>query len=75
MKPQDIEDKIRAALPGAEVKAMDLTGGGDHWQVRVTAEAFRGLSMVQQHQLIYKALGAWMKKEIHALAIDAKVPS
>ncbi len=74
MKPIDIEEKIKAALPGAEVKAMDLTGGGDHWQVKVTAEAFRGLSMVQQHQLIYKALGSWMKKEIHALAIDAKIP-
>jgi stress-induced morphogen len=72
MKPEELEEKIRTAIPGATVKARDLTGGGDHWQVDVTASQFSGLSMVQQHQMIYKALGTWMKKEIHALAINAK---
>lgn len=74
MKPEDIEQKIISCLPGAKVKAYDLTGGGDHWQVSVEAKQFDGLSMVKQHQLIYSALGDWMKQEIHALAIDAKTP-
>ena len=75
LSAQEIESKIKTSLPSAEVVAKDLTGGGDHWQVDVVAEEFSGLNMVQQHQLIYKALGDWMKKEIHALAINARPPT
>jgi len=64
--------KIQAALPTATVKAVDLTGGGDHWQVSIRAKEFAGKSLVEQHQLVYKALGDMMKQEIHALALDTK---
>ena len=56
------------------MKAYDYTGGGDHWQLTVVAEEFKGLSMVEQHQLVYKALGDWMKGPIHALALNTKAP-
>ncbi len=65
---------LKEALPGAEVKAQDLTGGGDHWQVSIVSKQFEGLGMVAQHQLVYKALGDRMKKEIHALALSTKSP-
>lgn len=75
LSAQEIETKIKASLPSAQVVARDLTGGGDHWQVEVVAKEFIGLNMVQQHQLIYKALGDWMREKIHALAINARVPT
>jgi stress-induced morphogen len=68
-----IANKIRESLPNAKVKASDLTGGGDHWQVTVESAMFKGKSLVEQHQLVYKALGDWMKKEIHALALTTKI--
>lgn len=74
MKPEQIETRLREHLPSAVVKAKDLTGTGDHWQVDIVAEEFRGLSLVKQHQLVYKALGEWMKREIHALALNTKTP-
>lgn len=64
--------KLKAAMPSATVKAVDLTGGGDHWQVTIRAQEFSGKSLVEQHQMVYKALGDMMKQEIHALALDTK---
>jgi len=49
--------------------------GGGNYHVKIVAEAFEGKSLVQRHQLIYKALGDLMKQEIHALGIDAHSPS
>jgi stress-induced morphogen len=72
MTSEQIKQRIIEHLPDAKVSAQDLTGGGDHWSVTVVASDFKGLSMVKQHQLIYKALGDWMKKEIHALALTTR---
>jgi BolA family transcriptional regulator, general stress-responsive regulator len=52
-----------------------VRSGGGHYNVTIVAEAFEGKSLVQRHQLIYKALGDLMKQEIHALGINALSPS
>ena len=53
--PEQVRDAIRRALPDAEVEVEDLTGGGDHLQVRVISSAFSGLARVKQHQQIGRA--------------------
>ncbi len=70
VKENDLVEKIKSALPSAEIRAYDMTGGGDHWQVRIKAKEFQGKSMIEQHQMVYQALGSWMNKEIHALSLD-----
>ncbi len=74
MKAEDIIQRIKEQLPTAEVKAYDMTGGGDHWQLTIVASEFSGLSLVEQHQLVYKTLGEWMHGPIHALALTTKTP-
>ncbi|MEJ5231193.1 MAG: BolA family transcriptional regulator [Geminicoccaceae bacterium] len=74
MPASEIERLIRAALPDARVEIHDLAGDGDHYRAIVTSEAFRGKSRVQQHQLVYKALGEKMGGELHALALETRVP-
>lgn len=49
------------------------TGGG-HFKVTIVANCFAGLSMVQRHKLVYKALGAEFGPTIHALSMTAKTP-
>jgi BolA protein len=49
--------------------------GAGHYNVTIVADAFTDKTMVQRHQLVYKALGDMMKKEIHALGINALSPS
>jgi stress-induced morphogen len=71
-------DEIRAlivdALPGADVTIDDLAGDGNHYHARVVAPAFEGKSRVQQHQLVYRALGTRMGGELHALALTTEAP-
>jgi stress-induced morphogen len=74
MQPEEIERLIKSGLPGAEVLIEDLAGDGDHYAAMVVSEAFRGKSRVQQHQMVYAALGSHMGGALHALALTTKVP-
>lgn len=74
MDAQTIEDLIRQGIPDAVVRIEDLRGDGDHYAAYIISEAFRGLSRVQQHQLVYKALQGRMGGELHALAIQTATP-
>ena len=49
-------------------------GGQSHFRVHIVAEAFRGLSAVARHRLVYAALEDMLKTDIHALAIEALPP-
>ena len=57
MPAAEIEALIKAALPDAEVEIEALVDDGDHYLARVTSAAFAGKSRVQQHKLVYEALG------------------
>ena len=75
LDPQDIAQRIRAALPGAEVEVRDLTGTGDHFEARVVAAAFEGLAMVDQHQAVYRPLRDVLDSgALHALALKTYTP-
>ena len=51
-----------------------LRAGASHFRVRIVAAAFRGISPVARHRLVYAAVADLMKGEIHALAIEALPP-
>lgn len=70
MDPQTIERMIKEALPDAKVRIDDLRGDGDHYAAYVVSSAFKGLSRIQQHQLVYRALQGRMGNELHALALQ-----
>ena len=74
MNPADLETLIKAALPDAQVTIEDLAGDGDHYAATVVSEAFRGLSRVKQHQLVYAALQGRMGGVLHALALQTAPP-
>jgi stress-induced morphogen len=74
MKPGDIETMIKEGIPGAKVVIRDLAGDGDHYAAEVVAEAFRGKSRVQQHQMVYDALKGRMGGVLHALALQTSIP-
>lgn len=76
VQPDAVAAAIRRQLPDAAVTVEDLTGGGDHLQVSVVSEAFRDLSRVRQHQLVYGALQEELASEaIHALALRTSCPT
>jgi len=73
---EKIETAIRAALPESQVQVK--AGGAGHFEVSVVAEAFRGKSMLQQHQLVYGAIAALMAGDappVHAIdRLQTKAP-
>lgn len=48
--------------------------GHSHFRIRIVAEAFRGVSPVARHRLVYAAVNDLLKTDIHALAIEASPP-
>lgn len=74
MPAEKIIELIKDSLPGATVSIEDLRGDGDHYAAYVTYEGFRGKSRVQQHQMVYKSLKGSMGEELHALALQTKLP-
>jgi len=47
---------------------------GQHFEAVIVSPQFAGKNMVQQHQLVYKALGEHMREEIHALSMRTFTP-
>ena len=74
MDASEIERRIKAALPDAEIEIRDLAGDGDHWAATVKSEQFRGKTRVQQHKLVYEALQGDMGGALHALALQTVTP-
>lgn len=75
MPAEEIERLIKAALPEAQVEIRDLAGDNDHFAAHVVAPEFAGKSRVQQHKLVYEALGGRMGGELHALQLTTQVPT
>ena len=69
-----LEALLRAAFPDAtELSVEDRTGGGDHFQVTVASARFEGLSLIEQHRLVYDALAAPLADgTIHELRIKTR---
>jgi stress-induced morphogen len=74
MTAEEIQTLVRAGLPEAEITVEDLAGDGNHYRAHVVSAAFRGKSRVQQHQMVYQALGGRMGDALHALALTTAVP-
>ena len=73
MAVRTLTELLEDAFPGDDVSVEDRTGGGDHFQVTVTSARFDGLSLVEQHRLVYDALATPLGDgTIHELRIKTK---
>ena len=83
-----VETAIRDRLSSLQPVTLDLRdesaqhaghagarpSGGSHWQLTIVSDAFRGKNAVARHRMVYEALGDLMKRDIHALKIEALSP-
>jgi stress-induced morphogen len=61
---------IVAKLPDARVSIADRTGTMDHFNVTVRSGAFKGKTLIEQHQLVYAALKAALADgRVHAVEL------
>ena len=73
MLEDEIREKLTGAFPNAAVDAADSTGAGDHFAVTVVSPEFAAKSLVERHQMVYRALAALMPR-IHALQLKTVTP-
>jgi BolA family transcriptional regulator, general stress-responsive regulator len=71
LAPSVLELEYDSALHAGHAGARS---GGGHYRLTIVAAAFAGKNTVARHRMIYAALGDMMRKEIHALAIQARSP-
>ena len=79
-----MRERLTAAFDPIELDIADDShkhaghGGGaqghGHFSVRIVSSKFTGMLPLARHRAIYAALGEMMTDDIHALAIDARVP-
>ena len=74
MPSSEIERLIKQGIPDAKVEITDLAGDNDHCAAVVVSSEFAGKSKLQQHQLVYKALGDVMGGALHALQLQTAAP-
>ena len=76
MEPDEVARLIESQLPDAEatVRPSRAADDDDHLTATVVSPAFEGLSLVEQHQRVYDALGDHMTRDIHALELSTYTP-
>lgn len=76
MDPAEVERLIEAGIEDAEATVSPARDAHDedHLAAVVVSPAFSGLSLVDQHQLVYEALGDRMTRDIHALEVKTYTP-
>lgn len=74
--PKQIEEAIQRVIPDGQIS---VTGGGGHFSIEVTSDAFRGKNAVQSQRLVYGAIKHLMagdKAPVHAVdKLVTRVPS
>lgn len=65
-----MEKLLLESFPEAQIMVHDLTGSGDHFDLRIAAREFVGKTKLQQHQMVYSALGSALDGPIHAIQIN-----
>lgn len=66
MNEEQIKRMIEAGIPGSRVH---ISGDGRHFEAAVVSDAFAGKSMLQQHRMVYAALGdSFQTDAVHALS-------
>lgn len=71
VQPDDIKGYIEQGL---QCDYVHVSGDGHHFEAVIVSPLFRGKSKIQQHQLVYRALGDRMREEIHALSMQTLTP-
>lgn len=68
-------EQVKAYIEqGLECEFVDVAGDGHHFEAVIVSAAFDGKNKVQQHQIVYRALGDRMREEIHALSMQTFTP-
>lgn len=80
MEPSDLEALIEAEIEDADATVTmprvhhDQQADDPHFAAVVVSPAFEGESLVDQHKMVYDAIGDEMTRSVHAMEIETYTP-
>lgn len=69
-----LREKLEQVFTDAPIIINDTMGDKDHYAIEITSKLFAGKTRVQQHQMVYEALGPSVGTTLHALSLKTKTP-
>lgn len=75
MPKHELQALLDRIFPGDVIQLENPQGDGEHYQLLIVSDRFAGKSMVEQHQMVYGALGDAMRSAVHALALKTFTPA
>jgi len=70
-----MEAEVRTAVPDAvEIRVVDLTGGADHFHVRVVSPTFEGMRPLPRQRILLGHFKPHIPHSIHALDLKCLTP-
>jgi stress-induced morphogen len=66
---EEIKNLIEGELAGSAVEVGDMTGTGDHLEILVVSDDFKGKLLLEQHQMVMDILKESLKEKVHAVKI------
>ena len=79
-----LSDKIKLKLSeGLDIASLDIIdeshkhanhaqSNGGHFKVKIISDDFKDKSLIERHRMVYSILDEMIKKEIHAISIEAR---
>ncbi|MBM4192554.1 MAG: BolA family transcriptional regulator [Gammaproteobacteria bacterium] len=71
LAPESLEIRDDSALHTGHAGSLE----GGHFHVMIVSSKFLGLTPLARHRLVFEALGDLKALGVHALSIDARIPS
>lgn len=74
MNVSELEELIEESVPDANATVTNPRGDDEHFAAVVVSPVFEGQTLVDQHKMVYDALGEYMTRDVHALELKTYTP-
>ena len=74
MPIEELQALLENSFGGDQIELSSPMGDNNHFQLILVSEKFEGKSMVEQHQMVYQAMGDAMHEAVHAMAMKTYTP-
>ena len=66
---EKLKEIIKKSFPDSEINITDMVGTGDHYEIEIKDQMFKGKNKLEQHRLVNTALKEVLKGDLHAVVI------
>ena len=69
-----VKDRLEHAFPDAKIQVIDTRRDDNHLHAHIISRCFEGLTLLQRHRAVYRALEGEVGYKVHALTLLTQTP-